>query len=287
MAGSSGSGFPRRGAGPVGSALDGVVAVVTGGGAGIGRGIAAGLAAFRPGWRCGSATSRTSRARGRGGRAGVRDRSCGSRPGRRSAGRHPWPGLGPPTVLVNNAGGTFYSPLLETKPKGWDALWRANLGQVLLCTQRVARGHGGGRRGRQHRQHRLDRGHPGRARLRRLRRGQGRGHQPDPHGGAGLAPTASGSTAWLRHHRTEGLQALAAATSDPTARFAAVVPLGRAGARGRDGGPRCSSPRAVELRDRPGAPRRRRHRRGPRLVPPPRGRALRARALGQPRSGGG
>jgi NAD(P)-dependent dehydrogenase (short-subunit alcohol dehydrogenase family) len=39
---------------------------------------------------------------------------------------------------VNNAGGVFHSPLLETSPNGWDALIRANLGQVLLCTQRVA-----------------------------------------------------------------------------------------------------------------------------------------------------
>lgn len=47
--------------------------------------------------------------------------------------------LGVPTILVNNAGGVFHSPLLETSPNGWDALLRANLGHVLLCTQRVAR----------------------------------------------------------------------------------------------------------------------------------------------------
>ncbi|MGV9678454.1 SDR family NAD(P)-dependent oxidoreductase [Nocardia sp. NPDC003482] len=47
--------------------------------------------------------------------------------------------LGTPTLLVNNAGGVFRSPLLETSAKGWDTLIRANLTHVLLCTQRVAR----------------------------------------------------------------------------------------------------------------------------------------------------
>ena len=42
-------------------------------------------------------------------------------------------------VLVNNAGGVFYSPILETSENGWDALYRANLEHVILCTQRVAR----------------------------------------------------------------------------------------------------------------------------------------------------
>jgi 3-oxoacyl-[acyl-carrier protein] reductase len=41
--------------------------------------------------------------------------------------------------LVNNAGGVFWSGLLETSSNGWDALIRINLTQVLLCTQRVAR----------------------------------------------------------------------------------------------------------------------------------------------------
>ena len=47
--------------------------------------------------------------------------------------------LGTVTILVNNAGGVFLSPILETREKGWDALYRANLRHVLLCTQRVAR----------------------------------------------------------------------------------------------------------------------------------------------------
>lgn len=47
--------------------------------------------------------------------------------------------LGVPTILVNNAGGVFWSSLLDTAPKGWDALIRSNLTHVLLCTQHVAR----------------------------------------------------------------------------------------------------------------------------------------------------
>ncbi len=43
------------------------------------------------------------------------------------------------SILVNNAGGVFYSPLLDTAENGWDALYRANLRHVFLCTQRVAR----------------------------------------------------------------------------------------------------------------------------------------------------
>src|SRR3546814_15574947 len=41
-------------------------------------------------------------------------------------------------VLVNNAGGVFHQPILETSDNGFDALHRANLGHVLRCTRRVA-----------------------------------------------------------------------------------------------------------------------------------------------------
>jgi len=47
--------------------------------------------------------------------------------------------LGTVSILVNNAGGVFLSPLLETTENGFDALYRANLKHVILCTQRVAR----------------------------------------------------------------------------------------------------------------------------------------------------
>ncbi|PRC52230.1 oxidoreductase, partial [Mycobacterium sp. ITM-2017-0098] len=35
--------------------------------------------------------------------------------------------LGAVSILVNNAGGTFKSPLLDTSENGWDALYRSNL----------------------------------------------------------------------------------------------------------------------------------------------------------------
>ena len=40
---------------------------------------------------------------------------------------------------MNNAGGTFWSSILDTSENGWDALYRSNLRHVLLCTQRIAR----------------------------------------------------------------------------------------------------------------------------------------------------
>lgn len=119
--------------------LDGRVAVVTGGGAGIGRGIAAGLAAFgasvaiweRDEQRC-AATAQALTVLGV--VADVRDELQVD-----TALAQTISALGTPSVLVNNAGGTFFSPLLETSENGWDALYRANLRHVLLCTQRVAR----------------------------------------------------------------------------------------------------------------------------------------------------
>lgn len=115
------------------------VAVVTGGGAGIGRGIAAGLAAFGATvaiWERDDDTC-TAVAAEVGGLActtDVRDAHQVEAALARTIAE-----LGPVSILVNNAGGVFRSPLLDTAPKGWDALLRANLGQVLLCTQRVAR----------------------------------------------------------------------------------------------------------------------------------------------------
>jgi 3-oxoacyl-[acyl-carrier protein] reductase len=122
------------------TSLDGAVAVVTGGGAGIGRGIAAGFAAYGARvavWERDPATAAAA-AEEIGGLACVTDVRVEDQVDAALA--RTVAELGVPTVLVNNAGGTFRAPLLETSPKGWDALWRANLAQVLLCTQRVARG---------------------------------------------------------------------------------------------------------------------------------------------------
>ena len=112
---------------PDAALLTGRVAVVTGGAAGIGRGVAATVEAF-------------------GARVAVWDKDSVDDPVDvrdpeqvDAALERTIASLGVPTILVNNAGGVFHSPLLDTSPNGWDALLRANLGQVLLCTQRVAR----------------------------------------------------------------------------------------------------------------------------------------------------
>ena len=120
--------------------LDGRVAVVTGGGAGIGRGIAAGLAAFGASvaiWEkdpetCASAADEIGAL---GIPTDVRESVEVD-----AALTHTTEQLGPVTILVNNAGGVFFSSLLETRENGWDALYRSNLRHVFLCTQRVARG---------------------------------------------------------------------------------------------------------------------------------------------------
>src|ERR1700722_3730652 len=120
--------------------LDGRVAVVTGGGAGIGRAIAAGLAAFGASvaiWErneesCAAAAAQIGAL---GLPTDVRDSAAVD-----AALAETTKELGTVSILVNNAGGVFASPILDTTENGWDALYRANLRHVLVCTQRVARG---------------------------------------------------------------------------------------------------------------------------------------------------
>ncbi|ODQ87129.1 SDR family NAD(P)-dependent oxidoreductase [Mycolicibacterium holsaticum] len=119
--------------------LTGRVAVVTGGGAGIGKGIAEGLAAFGASvsvWErdpdtCASAAETLGAL---GIVADVRDSAQVDAALARTVDE-----LGEVSILVNNAGGTFSSPLLDTTENGWDALYKSNLRHVLLCTQRIAR----------------------------------------------------------------------------------------------------------------------------------------------------
>jgi NAD(P)-dependent dehydrogenase (short-subunit alcohol dehydrogenase family) len=115
------------------------VAVVTGGGSGIGRGIARGLAAFGAKVAIWEQHPDTAAAAGEevgglGLPTDVRDSVQVDRALEQTQAE-----LGPVSILVNNAGGVFNSPLLETTENGWDALYRSNLKHVILCTQRVAR----------------------------------------------------------------------------------------------------------------------------------------------------
>jgi 3-oxoacyl-[acyl-carrier protein] reductase len=119
--------------------LAGKVGVVTGGGAGLGRGIAAGLAAFGAEvavWERDPATA-ASAAESTGGLAVVTDVRAADQVDRAVAAT--LDRYGRIDILVNNAGGVFVSPLLDTSENGIDALYRANLRHVILCTQRVGR----------------------------------------------------------------------------------------------------------------------------------------------------
>ncbi len=115
------------------------VAVVTGGGSGIGRGVARGLAAFGASvaiWERDPETAAAAAEEigGLGIATDVRESDQVDAALSRTLSE-----LGSVRILVNNAGGVFSSPLLETSENGWDALYRANLKHVILCTQRVAR----------------------------------------------------------------------------------------------------------------------------------------------------
>ena len=119
--------------------LTGRVAVVTGGGAGIGRGIADGLTRFgarvviweRDSESCASAAESIGAL---GFVVDVRDSDQVDAALQRTVDE-----LGEVSILVNNAGGVFKSPLLDTTENGWDVLYKSNLRHVLLCTQRVTR----------------------------------------------------------------------------------------------------------------------------------------------------
>jgi 3-oxoacyl-[acyl-carrier protein] reductase len=130
--------------------LTGRVAIVTGGGAGIGRGIA--LAFGRFGARvavlerdeaAGQATADAIIGAGGEVPTDVRDGPAVERAVAATVDR-----FGGVDILVNNVGGTFQAAFTDTSPKGWDALVRANLNTVLngthaIAPRMIAQGRGG------------------------------------------------------------------------------------------------------------------------------------------------
>ena len=111
------------------------VAVVTGGGAGIGRGIAAGLAAFGASvaiWERDEQTcAESAEAIGALGLpTDVRESAQVEASLARTVAE-----LGPVAILVNNAGGSFASPLLETSERGWEVMVEHGLrGSIINVT---------------------------------------------------------------------------------------------------------------------------------------------------------
>ena len=204
------------------------VAVVTGGGAGIGRGIAAGLAAFgarvaiweRDAGTCASAADEVGAL---GITTDVRDSAQVDAALAQTVAE-----LGPVTILVNNAGGVFHSSILETSENGWDALYKANLRHVYLCTQRIARGIVDAEADRQHHQRHVDRRGARRTRVRDLRGGQGRSDQlhQDRRTRTRAARHPSQCARTRPHDDRRHQGDLAPGTED---RVRSMVPMGRAG----------------------------------------------------------
>jgi 3-oxoacyl-[acyl-carrier protein] reductase len=118
--------------------LDGLVAVITGGGSGIGRGIANGMHAFGAHvaiWEIDPEKSAAAAEEVDGLSVPTDVRESGEV---NSALAATIKRFGTVDILVNNAAGVFSKPFLETSENGFDALYRSNLKHVLLCTKAVA-----------------------------------------------------------------------------------------------------------------------------------------------------
>ena len=207
--------------------LDGRVAVVTGGGAGIGRGIAAGFAAFGASvaiWE--RNPRRVRRPRRRSARSGSPPMSATAR---RSTPR--WPARSPSSAPCRS----WSTTRAGCSPRrSWRRPRTAGMPSTGQPPPRAAvhaaRGAGHGRRRdrRQHHDRHLDRGRAGRAGLRGLRRREGRRDQLHEDRRARARPVRHpGERPRARHHAHRGIPAIAPPGSE--ARFGHIVPMGRAG----------------------------------------------------------
>lgn len=120
--------------------LKGKIAVVTGGGKGIGQAISVQLA--RDGatiavwdWDEASAQNTVDTIRKAGGQAIVCRVDVSSAEAVNAAAKRTRNELGPVTILVNNAGITGFVPLLEISEEMWDRMMSVNLKGPFLCTR--------------------------------------------------------------------------------------------------------------------------------------------------------
>ena len=123
--------------------FDGQVAIVTGGGSGIGLAIARSLAELGAKVAiAGRDVDKLARAKAdlesRG--ATVHAAPCDIRDVEQIAAyvKSVREALGEASVLVNNAGGQFFTPAEDLSPKGWDAVVRNNLSGTFYVTREVA-----------------------------------------------------------------------------------------------------------------------------------------------------
>jgi citronellol/citronellal dehydrogenase len=123
--------------------FEGQVAIVTGGGSGIGLAIARSLCEL--GARvaiCGRDAAKLERARGElsGSGATVHAATCDIREVEQVAAfvKGAREALGDVSVLVNNAGGQFWTAAEDLSTKGWDAVIRNNLSGTFYVTREVA-----------------------------------------------------------------------------------------------------------------------------------------------------
>jgi NAD(P)-dependent dehydrogenase (short-subunit alcohol dehydrogenase family) len=136
-----------------GGRLAGQVAIVTGGGSGIGaavcRGLAAEGAAVVVADLAAEAAAATEAAiRAAGGRALAVPTDVSDVASVQAMVERAVEAFGPPDILVNCAGITRYDDILELSPEAWDRVLNVNLRGTFLCTQAVLRQMVPRRRGR-------------------------------------------------------------------------------------------------------------------------------------------